>query len=543
MVGLEALIAISGLEDVQINEEHVGFALGPRLNASGRLDSADIAVKLLTTTSREEADQYAQEIDRLNTVRQKMVEKMTKEAVEWVEHTYPTVKPNVLVVAQEGWNIGVIGIVAAKLVERYYLPTIVLSIDAESGMAKGSARSIDGFDMYRALRECEQWLPHFGGHPMAAGLSIHMDHLELFKTKLDQIGEQWLTEDDLIPVSNVDLVCQIEDVTLEAIEELEQLAPYGVDNPKPQIQIENVRIKEMRQVGANKNHLKCQLDQNGSSLDGIGFQLGDVVPKISPGASLSLIGQVEINEWNGKRKPQIVIKDLCVKEKQYFDWRSVSSLQKRMEHVYFEEGIGLLCFRQLPEIPLAFKECVKLFSFRQVENIDRFDQETWEMDRVDTYILYDFPRSVEQLIQALKLIRNGKRYYLMFMHEHSHFLSTVPTREHFKWFYAFLRQQGSFHLDKHGDKLALRKGWTLDTVKFISAVFLELEFATMENGMIQLKQNPQKKELEQSQLYLQKQTEIQLEQALIYSTYSELVQYLERLTNEGHKEEVLSYGF
>ena len=195
-----------------------------------------------------------------------MVDKMTKEAIEWVEERYPDVKPRALVVAQEGWNVGLIGIVASRLVERYYVPTVVLGIDAEKGVAKGSARSIDGFDLYKALTECKEWLPHFGGHPMAAGMTLEAANLENLRQRLAQLAEQWLTDEDFVPVTSVDMSCGLDEINVEAIQELNKLAPYGVGNPRPRILLEQLKIKELRQVGADNKHLKCQFQYDQASI-------------------------------------------------------------------------------------------------------------------------------------------------------------------------------------------------------------------------------------------------------------------------------------
>lgn len=534
-IGIGALLEVAGLTDEVINERHVGFALGPRINASGRLETADKAVQLLVATDRAEAQSLAQEIDSLNKERQATVDEITKEAIQWVEVHYPSSRPKALVVAMEGWNAGVIGIVASRLVERYYLPTIVLSIDPENGLAKGSARSIDGFDMYQALVECKEWLPHFGGHPMAAGMTLETENIDRLRIRLDQIAEQCLTEDNLKPITLVDVCCSIEDITLKAIEELSRLAPYGVGNPKPTILLKKVKIKEMKQVGAEQQHLKCQLEQEGAVLDGIGFSLGDAASKISIESLPDVIGQVEINEWNGSKKPQIMIKDLRVLHRQFFDWRGAKQIEKKWQRIYFDRNVAIVNFRPdgvaLKDVPSEYHS-ISFDSQGQKEDKTSFVA----IDEVDTFVLADIPQSIKQLREVCESIRHGKRFYLIFDHQEDHFLSTSPNREDFKWYYALLQKQEPFDLKVMGSKLAKHKGWSLESIQFMTEVFLELQFAKLVDGKIYLHDQPVRKDLDTSKLVQQKQEDMRIEQELIYSSYSELIQLLEQFMKDEKKE-------
>jgi single-stranded-DNA-specific exonuclease len=542
-IGLEALLEVAGLADEVINERHVGFAIGPRINASGRLETADKAVELLISQDRDQALLLAEEIDNINQQRQTMVDEITKEAIEWVEEKYPDIKPKALVVAKEGWNAGVIGIVASRLVERYYLPTIVLAIDEEKGIAKGSARSIEGFDMYQALCQCQEWLPHFGGHPMAAGMTLKAEDLVHLRQRLDQLAEQWIKEDDLKPVTSIDISCRIDEITLETIQELDKLAPYGVGNPKPMILLEKMNIKELRQVGTEQQHLKCQLEQEGAILDGIGFSLGEVASEISIGAQLDVLGQLDINEWNGTKKPQIMMKDLRVEQRQFFDWRATKHVDKKWQEISSVQHVALCRFRgdklTVKKVPDHFHT----ITFSLHGNYDEVESAV-NLGDLDTFIFVDLPQTMEQFKQVCKTISHGKRFYLLFDHQEKNFFSPIPNRDHFKWYYAFLQKQGSFDFQKMAPKLAEHKGWTLDSIQFMTKVFLELQFAKIENGKVCLHDQPLKQELETAKAYQQKQEEIHLEQELIYSSYSEVIQILEKfMIIEEKKQEDVVHGF
>lgn len=177
-IGLKAIFKSAGIDPLTINEETIGFTLGPRINAVGRLKDADLAVRLLLTDDPEEAEIFATEIEVLNKTRQEIVNTITAEAIEEVETHYSGPENKVLVIGREGWNAGVIGIVASRLVEKFYRPVIVLSFDRDKGLAKGSARSIQGFDLFHNLSTCRDILPHFGGHPMAAGMTLKLDDVD-----------------------------------------------------------------------------------------------------------------------------------------------------------------------------------------------------------------------------------------------------------------------------------------------------------------------------------------------------------------------------
>ncbi len=247
--------------------------MAPRINAAGRLDSADPAVELLLCEDIDEAESLANEIDRLNKERQGIVQRMTKEAIDIVEKQFPPEKHHVLVVAKEGWNAGVIGIVASRLVEQFYRPTIVLSIDSEKGLAKGSARSIEGFDMFHELSKSRDILPHFGGHPMAAGLTMKAADLDMLRVRLHEQAAVCLKPEDFTPIMNIDVVAGVEEISLDVIEQMQRLAPFGVANPTPKVMIEDAQIGQMRRIGSDGNHLKLSFAENGVSLMELVFTL------------------------------------------------------------------------------------------------------------------------------------------------------------------------------------------------------------------------------------------------------------------------------
>jgi single-stranded-DNA-specific exonuclease len=522
--GLIALKKKCGISSQAIQADHVGFGIGPRINAAGRLDSADPAVALLLSETMEEAEMLASEIDDLNKERQAVVSEITEAAIAVVEEQYPPTKNEVLVIAGEGWNAGVIGIVASRLVERYYRPTIVLSIDTEKGLAKGSARSIEGFDMFSELSKSRDILPHFGGHPMAAGLTMKARDLDELRKRLCQQARVALTPEDFKPVTAIDLVANVDDISVAVIKQLEQLAPFGVSNPTPKVLIQDVNLDQMRKIGSESNHLKVGFTQNGATIDGIGFHLGYLCEEITAQAKVSAVGTLSINEWNGHVKPQLMIEDVAVFEWQLFDWRSIqrNRLIERLSTIPTEN-----------RVLIAFKEKTKSTLGLHQFDINTMNEEVRKMDLTNkTVVLLDLPDERKQLQYLFSQSKIPNRIYTIFHHEEDSFFTTSPNREHFKWFYAFLLKRKSFNMKKHSEELAKFKGWSRNTIDFMSKVFSELGFVTIDGGIVYVNESPEKKSLDESVTYRRKQEQAYIENDFVYSSYMDLKQGFSHMFQE-----------
>ncbi|MBS4208990.1 single-stranded-DNA-specific exonuclease RecJ [Bacillus sp. FJAT-50079] len=531
--GIQAICQIAGAKIAEVNEETIGFMLAPRLNAAGRLEHAGPAVELLMTNDEDEALQLAEELDLLNKERQSIVSTIANEAIQIVEKQYQSDDDHVLVIGKEGWNPGVIGIVASRLVEKFYRPAIVLSYDEETGLAKGSARSIQGFDLFENLSALSELLPHFGGHSMAAGMTLKLEDVDLLRIRLNERAKEQLTDDDYIPITELDAEITVEEASIETINQLNMLAPYGMKNPKPKVLIENTAISGMRKIGANQTHIKLTLEEPGHSLDGVGFHLGSIVDEIAQGSKISVIGELAINEWNNIRKPQIFLKDVAVNEWQLFDIRGNKQLKQWITSIDDANNV----------IVLFQKNHLDLFTWNDllantvvVEN--GIDAEQLVLDQKNV-ILLDFPPTMELVTKLVKGKRPA-RIYAHFYQKEDHFFSTLPTREHFKWYYAFLMKRKHFDLKRYGNDLAAYKGWSQATIEFMSNVFFELDFVTIDGGMISINLTKTKKDLAESPTYQRKQEQLKLEKDLLYSSYDQLKQWFDdRMAMNTCKEEEL----
>ena len=308
--GIRALIESSGLALGKINSGNIVFVIAPRINAVGRLGDAGRAVELLTCSSPEEATTLARVFEEENRSRRKLDEDTFAQAQELADKLSDTEQDSAIVLHQDTWHPGVIGIVASRLVERYYRPTIMMT--TVDGVAKGSARSVVGFDIYQALRRCEDKLLQFGGHRYAAGLSVDLDRVGEFKEAFVQVARELLTDEMRIPVITVESEIDVADITPRFIRILSEFAPYGPENPRPVFAMRNVQLNSPPRVVGNR-HLKLKVRKSGRVLDAIAFNMGEMAERIPRnGATLDLAFSLDESEFAGEVVPQLKIRDLKI---------------------------------------------------------------------------------------------------------------------------------------------------------------------------------------------------------------------------------------
>ena len=302
--GLKALIECTGIDVERLNTYHIGFVIGPCINASGRLDTAKRALELLNARTRREAVMLAEDLKALNDSRKEMTEKGVEEAVRLIEHT-DLREDKVLVVYLPECHESIAGIIAGRLKERYYRPVFVLT-RAEEGV-KGSGRSIESYDMFGQMCRCRELFTKFGGHKLAAGLSLAEENVELFRRTINELAE--LTEEDLMEKVSIDMQLPFPYITEALIGELSLLEPFGKGNPKPLFAERNIRVLGPRILGKNRNVLKCRLeDPSGNQMDAVYF--GDVetcLRKMEEKPVMSFTYYPSINEYMGRRTLQLTI--------------------------------------------------------------------------------------------------------------------------------------------------------------------------------------------------------------------------------------------
>jgi single-stranded-DNA-specific exonuclease len=292
--GVQALIEATGLTGKEVVARHLGFVLGPRLNAAGRVADATDGLRLLLSDDPDESTALAKRLEGLNVERQALDQRILEEALEQVERTGDPERDASFVLTGDGWHPGVVGIVASRVVERYGRPTFLIAFDGEIG--KGSGRSTSRFDLHGALLSCADLLERFGGHRMAAGLTIQRNQLEAFRERFGDVARQTLAPEDLGPEQRVDLEIGLGEVTGELERLCRYLEPCGQGNASPVFGARGVRFTNRSIVGSG--HLKGLLDDGTTRLSVIGFQWADRVPWLGD-ELVDAAFRIECNEWNG----------------------------------------------------------------------------------------------------------------------------------------------------------------------------------------------------------------------------------------------------
>ncbi len=311
--GILALIKNSNMDPGNLSSGQIVFTIAPRINAVGRLGDAQRAVELLITEDKDEAFELAKILESENYQRRKIDETTFIDALDIVQTTLNMDETIPIILHQENWHPGVIGIVASRLVEKYYRPTIMLT--TVDGIAKGSARSITNFNIYEALQKCEDLLIQFGGHQAAAGLAVEVEKIEEFKTKFNQVVKELIAEEDLLPELHIDSKIKFSEVTPKFLRIIDQFSPFGPGNMRPVFWSENVHAVSSRIVGTN--HLLISMKQECSDkvFDSIGFNLGGFYEKIKNNhIDFDVVYSIDKSVRDGRTFPQFKIKDLKFKE-------------------------------------------------------------------------------------------------------------------------------------------------------------------------------------------------------------------------------------
>jgi len=304
--GVSALIEVAGLQGKPIRAGHVAFALGPRLNAAGRIGDAMDGLALLLADDHADALARARRLETQNAQRQELDQRILQEAIETVEREVRLDEDYGLVLASETWHPGVIGIVASRVVERYARPAILVAVEGDTG--KGSGRSIPGFDLHAAISECAPHLLRFGGHPMAAGVTVARDALAGFRAAFNTVARARLAPDDLVPRRRIDAVVRLGDLSLDLERLLRHLEPCGAGNPTPVFGVTGATVREARPVGAN--HLRLLLQDDAGRIPAIGFDWADRVDPAWWRAPVDVAFQLQQNEWRGDVSLQARIVDV-----------------------------------------------------------------------------------------------------------------------------------------------------------------------------------------------------------------------------------------
>lgn len=507
-VGLHALAEVGSIDLATADEETVGFGIGPRINAMGRLKNAMPAVELLSTFDEEEAMVIAKDIQETNSQRQQLVKKITKEALQMVEEMG---EQPIYLLEKDDWHEGVLGIVASHIVRQTQRPAIIMTTANDGELLKGSGRSIADIDLFHVLSEVKEKFTSFGGHHMAAGLSFERDNLDEVRQSLSAIVDPLIdggSKDSL----DIETDISIEDVSVDVIEEMKKLAPFGTDNPSPIMMVSDVRAEGMKKIGADGNHLKGQLVQGSHQLDCIAFGKGDEIGEMTTGGLLDVVGKLSINEWNGFRKAQLMLEDYRVSGVQIFDMRGgkLDEFDSLAIHPIF------VVFNKETKVDSLPQD--KVYYIHELQDVDK-------LVGFKELVFVDCPYDLE-VVSKLVSSCDIERLYLWLNITTEHYLSGIPTREQFGKVFKLLHAQGNldvrYKLDDLSNYLQISKNHLI----FIIKVFFDLGFVTIEDGLMSKVANPSEKALEESDVYQAYLHKIDMERLFLYSNVADIRQWI-----------------
>nr|WP_263313080.1 single-stranded-DNA-specific exonuclease RecJ [Mammaliicoccus sp. Marseille-Q6498] len=510
--GVKALLDVAEYTD-EVSEQTVGFIIGPRLNAVGRLDDARLAGELLMCEDEEEASFLAEEVNHFNIERKEIVEAITEEAMELAEEEIQN-NAQFLVLAKENWNEGVLGIVASRIVEQYNLPTIVLNVDIEQNHAKGSARSIEQVSMFEFLQNQSDLIDKFGGHHMAAGMTLKIDAVEPLKKALNEQMKELTDDKPLIPQLKVDTELDVSDITVENIFDLERLRPFGTDIAAPLFSMKNVSVKSVKGIGQGEKHLKLTLtDKNITALH---WNFGHFVHDISNDTVINIAGSLNVNEWNGHQSPQIIVKDLELgNEHTVFDYRS----KTKQELLKINQENALFVINNSEE-----KVNDHYIYYGEVYN-----------EKVESCVLRDIPADIDSLKNTLNQI-NADKYYLVFKGQSNSYFEGIPNDQIFKQVYKALYNKSETNIQNEGMQLCQYLKIKPDQLKFILNCFYELNFITIDNGIIMVNKEAEKNDIKSAPLYQARKQQIEIEKTLLYNDSQSLIKWIQSLLNNTEEE-------
>ena len=517
-IGLQMLLEDAGVADKTLDADTIGFVVGPRLNAIGRLGDPTPALELLRTSDEAEAAQLLELVNQKNQERKQVVEAIMQEVDQRIQ-SYEQV-PNIIIEASEEWPAGVLGIVAGRLMERYHRPALIFQYQAQQQWYRGSARSIESVHLFDWLNECQKHLAQFGGHAQAAGMTVMANEWEAFRQALAQIASQNQQLLNQPKTLWLDLHLDVAEVTTALIKELQLLSPFGMDNPKPMVALPHAKVKTQRAIGTHKQHIKLELlsleQEEAAALNVIGFNLAAQCQAVQVGSELAVAGELQLNEWQQKVLPQLQLKDIGVEGQVWYDWRST----KEQTALWQVEQALYVCQNQNIKVKMQTKllPSSQLVTYSECQNMNYNE---WQ-----ELVIVEPPVELAQL-QAVFAGHQWQAVRLVSYVQESKYLAGLPTRQEFIQLYRWLATQPEFAIRERLPQLAKQFGIHPTKLKLMFHVFFEAKFVTIEQGRVAYHKTPsgQTIELEQTQAYRRYQSAMEAEAALLYQSLEQLKQY------------------
>ncbi|AMB98530.1 hypothetical protein AWM75_00335 [Aerococcus urinaehominis] len=517
-LGLQMLFSDQSLSPQQLDEEKIGFIIGPRLNALGRLGDASPGVRLLTSFDELEVREILDQIEAANQERKDLVAQITQQAMDQVDSQ--TNLPDIIIVSQASWHEGVLGIVASRLVETYQRPSIVLTYKEEDQVYKGSGRSLASVHLYQLLDQVRDLADKFGGHAMAAGMSVRADQFPAWADRLQELASHY--HDEIIGKQDlaIDMAIPASQVNLANIRSLDKLRPFGSDNSQPRFLLEKQEITNIQALGKDGMTLKLSLKSTDhDQLVAIGFGKGPLAKQLTIGQAVDLVVSLSINEWNGSVSPQAQIIDLAVEEASVYNLR-----QAKTRSDIFQISAAIYLFDQAkyrdhyqPDLP---KDAIALTK----EDLVQASQEDLGALGADQLVVFDCFTKLD-LVDKLLTATGIKNMHVFAFTADQAYLEGPVSRQDFAIVYRYLKGHPPLPLKgKEGD-LAQYLKISVNKLKFILAVLIERGLAQWQGPIFSLLAATGKQDLLASPLFDQRQAQSQAEKFWLYQDQETIKRY------------------
>ncbi|CAJ2235711.1 single-stranded-DNA-specific exonuclease RecJ [Fructilactobacillus sanfranciscensis] len=516
--GLKSLIKHAKLKLPKISEEDIGFKIAPSLNALGRMGDASSGVELLTTNDEVQADKLAKITEKKNEQRKELVAQIAVEAEQQAE-TPENLKRKILIIAGKAWQTGVLGIVASRISDKYHKPTVVLGIDETTGVAKGSGRSIAGFDLFKALDRSRDQMVAFGGHEMAVGLTISLDKIKEVSNNIEQVATEEKLDINHKPILIIDYEVNADDINDHLYEDLSVLSPFGVDNPKPEFAIKPNNLSSISAIGADKSHLKFEILGYHSKIRAIDFGVGSELREIQKlSNNLKVAGTLGKNEFRGRTNLQIMVDDLKVDGCVVIDQRTNKLVQQMFkqpgEYVFFNEKLKN-----------------KLTGYLNDESTAILANQIDSKNPHKKIIIVDCPKNIDDFKTLINKI--DAHEIVLYLYKPQQLRSFgMPKREQYAKLFKFVNVHQNVKLNQHLKEMCKDLKIDQTSLVFMIKVFDELGFVTIQDGIMNKVDNPNKHPLSSASTYKQREQEIELENQLISLNQNALINLIQEMQNK-----------
>lgn len=515
--GLNALFEVTKTAPDEIDGDTIGFTIAPRLNSLGRLENASAGVKLLTTLDEDEAQKLAQHTHDLNQERQSLVATISKEAEQILANQ--TGEHLVNVIAGENWHEGVLGIVASRIAEKTKLPTLVLTL-TEDGIYKGSGRSVEGFNIFQAFDSHRKIFESFGGHAQACGLSIKPDNLSGLQVIADQEAANQHFDGEQKPILEINEELPADSITVDLINELNLLAPFGNGNEHPTFEITGIHNPQVRIMGDQGQHYRINFQTQQGALAGVEFNADeDRIQQLQTETldGVTLAGELSLNRWRGKVSPQVQISDLKVENE--IESSKVKFIDKRflnLEGAQFsqDEVYGFFDQRLMTKVMRQVNPNIKIILLGEQNDIT-----------ADTIVIVDCPPSISKFEKVIKKL-HVKQIVLKCYTQHNIASKSLPNRQDFGKLYRFTSTHHDINLREDLEKLANYLNFDKESLIFMIQVFSEVRFVKIENGLLTGIPANQRVDLTKTQMYQARVAQMQAQQLFLNSNMSDLLKRL-----------------